>query len=172
MLALTPVWPALGVEVRGVDLRVPLADDDVEQLRRAYDQHSFLLFRGQELTVEQQVDVVGRFGPLLDERGDGVRHSFVSNAHPRGIVREGELLFHSDLAFTDEPVLGISLYGVDAPPGAAPPRYANALLAYRTLPDDLARRLNGLHVVHAYDLARQVNNVQARREDVGADAVR
>jgi taurine dioxygenase len=161
-MRLTSLSPAVGVEVHDVDLRDPLHADQVAALRAAFDEHHLLLFRDQVCGPDEQADLTGLFGPVLAER-NGSRHAFVSNTHPDGFVREGPLLFHSDLAFTREPVLGISLQALDVPASGAPTRYANAARAYATLPADVQARVADLHVVHAYDLWTQANEVEARR---------
>jgi taurine dioxygenase len=170
-MRLTPLSPALGVEVHEVDLRGALDPADVATLRAAFDEHHLLLLRGQTCGPEEQADLAALFGPVLAERG-GSRHAFVSNTHPDGFVREGPLLFHSDLAFTREPVLGISLQALDVPPGGAPTRYANAARACATLPPDVRARIADLHVVHAYDLWTQANEVEARRDAIDPTAPR
>jgi taurine dioxygenase len=172
----TPLSPAVGVEILDLDLAPldaggALDPDDVATLRAAYDEHHLLLVRGQSCGPDAQVAFTGLFGPVLAERS-GARHAFVSNTHPDGFVREGPLLFHSDLAFTPEPVLGISLQALDVPPGGAPTRYANAAAAYATLPADVRARLDDLHVVHAYDLWTQANELQARRDVIDPTAPR
>jgi len=48
-----PTTPAIGAEVRGVDLREPLAPDTVRVLERALFDHHVLFFRDQALSPEQ-----------------------------------------------------------------------------------------------------------------------
>ncbi len=59
-----PVAGALGVEIRGVDLSRPLADEAFEQIRRAFLRHLVIFFRGQDLTPDQQVAFARHFGPI------------------------------------------------------------------------------------------------------------
>ena len=41
--------PALGVEIRGLDLSRPLSDEQRRELGRLFDRHHLLLFRGQQV---------------------------------------------------------------------------------------------------------------------------
>ena len=55
--------PALGVQVRGIDLREPVDEDLAALLREAYADRLMVLFPGQQLSLDDQVRAVGLFGP-------------------------------------------------------------------------------------------------------------
>jgi taurine dioxygenase len=148
VFALRPLSPALGVEAVDLDVRAPMRAEDIDALRDALDDHHLVLFRGQDLTPEQQLAFVARFGPLCPERQ---LWSYVSNARPDGIVREGALRFHSDFAFAREPTLAISLLALEIPDEGAPTVFANAVRALDRMAPDLRARLSGLHVRNIYD---------------------
>lgn len=134
----------IGVEVDGL----PSAGEDIDALRDAFDRRHLLLLRGRDFSGAAQVALAGRFGTLLPEAG---LWTYVSNVHPDGIIREGALLFHSDLAFTPAPVDAISLHAVEAPGGGAPTAFADAVAAAAALPHVLRTRIEGLRVLNAYD---------------------
>ncbi len=170
--AFRPLSPALGAELSGIDL---MADGDpppevVAALRRAFAEHHLLLVRAGPVTVEAQLRLLGLFGPVLVNAG--VDHAFVSNTRPDGIIGMGELRFHSDLAFTPEPDLGLSLYGIDLPGGGTTTRFANAAKALRDLEPSLRRRLDGLTARHAFDLATQFGHDRALDTPVPATGYR
>jgi len=77
-LDMVSLSPAIGAEIRGVDLRAPLDDRRFRAIERLWLERSVLLFRGQDLSVERQVAFAERFGPAAD-----VRVAFV-DAIPRG----------------------------------------------------------------------------------------
>lgn len=139
---------AFGVEVIDVDVRAPFTADGIDALREAFDRHHLLLFRGQSLTPEAQLGFVGRFGPLCPERQ---LWSYISNARPDGIVREGALRFHADFAFAREPTLAISLHALEVPAGGAPTVFADATRAVDLLPPALRARLAEARVRNIYD---------------------
>lgn len=161
-LELRPLHPALGVEVRGLDVSRPFAGDDVARLRDAFDRHGLLLVRQHGVSADDQRRLVELFGPVRESQ------SHISNVEPDGYHPEWAMLFHSDYIFTDHPVLGISLYPLELAPGCAPTRFANLSLAAVTLPPALRRRIEGLHVVHMISVAGDApEDVRHREEDLG-----
>lgn len=160
------------MELRGVDLGQSLSEASLREIRAAWDAHHLLLFRGQHLTSDEQLRFVRHFGEPLLETLDGKPFSYVSNVRDDAIIRRGALFFHSDLAFTPDPLRALSLFAVDAPEGAAPTWFANAIRAYETLPEALRQRIEGLCALHTYDLAGQRGDVRYRIADLPPDAPR
>jgi taurine dioxygenase len=153
-----PLSPALGAEVTGLDLRKPLSRDEQEALRRLFDKHYLLLFRGQDISTEDHIRFVGTFGPVSDEKSDGSRHSFVSNVRPDGLFGDVELTFHADYEFRPDPPLAISLHGYDVEGPTAPTLFASLADAYRRLPSGLRDRLAGRISVYADDYTRKMTD--------------
>jgi taurine dioxygenase len=138
-----------GVEAVGVDLlgaASPAAD--IDSLREAFDRSHLLLLRGEPLQGEVQTAFAARFGTLVPE---GRLWNHVSNVRPDGIVPEGALLFHSDLAFTPSPVHAICLHALEVPSDGAPTRFADAVGAAKRLPSGLQQRLEGRSVLNVFD---------------------
>ncbi len=106
------------MEVRGVDLGRPLSEASLREIRAAWDTHHLLLFRGHDLTSDEQLRFIRHFGEPLLETMDGSPFSYVSNVRDDAIIREGALFFHSDLAFTPDPLRAISLFALEALDGA------------------------------------------------------
>src|SRR5690606_26222436 len=92
------------------DLREPLADADQQQLRSLLHRQGLLVFRGQQLSHEQQIRVMGYCGPVL-HAPDGI--GYISTSAEKGSLGTGELAFHSDLSFTPHPFHAISLHATD-----------------------------------------------------------
>ena len=70
-----------------------------------------------------------------------------------GQERGGFLPWHSDLIYSDKINRGGILRAVDIPAhGDGRTGFIDRIPAYETLPDDLKRRIEGLHVVYAMDL--------------------
>jgi taurine dioxygenase len=152
--------PAIGVEVRGVDLSQPLSPAVRRQIRNLFDRHGLLLFRRQHLDEDAHVEVCRALRPVVDPV------AWVSNV-TAGFHPEGELLWHSDYAFTPHPMLGLSLYAIEVAPGAVPTRFANSASAVDVLPEVTRAELRGLHVVHCIDSVDGRDNVRTRLDDVG-----
>ena len=62
-LTLTPLTPAVGVEIGNVDLTA-LSAGEFAQIEAAWHRHSVLLFRGQNLGDDDLLDFSRRFGEL------------------------------------------------------------------------------------------------------------
>jgi len=104
-----------------------------------------LLFRGQSLTMDQQLDASEIFGPVM--RG-AMDNYLVSNVEEEGLLGDGELLFHVDIPFVPAPSLGGSLQALDVDQGVSATRFASAFRAWEQLPEDLQCRIDGKTVLH------------------------
>ncbi len=139
----------VGVEIHEVDLTAPVATADVEQLRELYRAHHLLLFRGAVLTGERQVEVVRWCGPVLAEKFGAF--GVISNVVEGSPVPEGGLAYHSDFAFTPDPLLGISLHALVVPDDGAPTRFADVARATRELPPAWRKELEGRRILNVFD---------------------
>ena len=163
---------ALGVEVLGLDLRRdPIEAYGSHLLRLVADEH-LVVVRGQALALEDQVRILGLFGAVDDELGDGMPSYYVSNARADGQLGEVELLFHSDWTWTPAPVVVASLYAEEIAGACVPTRFANAARAYARLPQALKARLAPLRAVHlSYrpTVVEEAYSTRRRLADLPAD---
>lgn len=139
----------VGVEIHEVDLNSSVDDAMVDTLRAAYREQHLLLFRGQHLSGERQVEVLSWFGPVLAEKAGPF--GYVSNVIEGAVVPEGGLSFHSDFAFTADPLEGISLHAVTVPATGAPTRFADAVRVVDRLPTGLRARLERARILNVFD---------------------
>jgi taurine dioxygenase len=161
-MELVDVAGPIGVEVRGVDLHEPLDDESVAPLRDAFDRRHLLLFRAQEISGDEQVRLCRHFGPIAREGAE--EHGLVSNTDPGGILREGALPFHSDFAFTHEPVRALSLYALVVPEGGAPTVFADAVGVLDRVPTALRLELDHRSVVNVYDFSGPTDRRMRERD--------
>ena len=109
-----PLSSALGAEIRGVDVR-DLSEETFARVLRAWHDHLVILLRGQELTEDDPWKFGLRFGPLsggylreLEASRAGI--AYVSNVRKDGkligILPDGEVQFHSDQSYTEQPTQG------------------------------------------------------------------
>ena len=172
-IEMTPLSPSLGVEVRGVDLTRPLPPETADLLRGEWAQHHLILLRGQQIDEDQQVAFAHIFGPV-SHRGAYMKDrmaTHVSNVRPDGILGGGVLHFHSDHTFFARPLKAICLYGVEVPTAGGETLFANAIQAYRNLPNDLKQRIEGLTSVQLFDYSGDYNR-RSLLEDAPDDAPR
>jgi taurine dioxygenase len=150
----------LGAEVRGVDVHRELPSEQVRQLLEAFDRRHLLLFPDQNMTGHEQVRLCQHFGPVVGEE----KYSFISNVLPAGVLREGALPFHSDLAFTDDPVQAISLFAVEVPAVGAPTVFADAVGVLDLVTPELRSRLEQRSIVNVYDFSRPFDQRMRERD--------
>src|SRR5690606_28403579 len=119
---------ALGAEVRCGDVRT-LTPEALDEVRQAALDHLVVLIRGQTLTDPELIAFGRRLGPLdlapLAKTGKekGRAHPeivVVSNVtemgQPIGVLRDAEVVWHSDNSYREEPVSFSALYALEVPP--------------------------------------------------------
>ena len=116
-MQLAPISPLFGVEVTGVDLRLEQSSQIKERLRDAWHKHGLLIFRGHDLNDEQLDGVASIFGEISYEGYGHVK--YVSNVMPKQHSPNGELAFHTDFSFVENPLRGLMLYAIEVPPPGA-----------------------------------------------------
>jgi taurine dioxygenase len=156
--------PGTGVEIGDLDLSGPLADSVVSRLRKLFHDRHLLVARGQTLTADTQVRVSGWFGPVRTSGKGPI--GYVSNTRPDGLVPEGPLPFHSDMSFTESPLLGISLYAIEVPGHGASTLFADAAAAVGCLPESTREKLEGRRVLN---IAGYGSNFNGRRPEADCD---
>lgn len=146
-LAWKPLGP-FGARV-DLDLAQEIPMPKVEELRSLWDEHHLLYFADQQLSTADQIRVSGWFGPVLDEH----KEAFISVDPKLGGAGLGRLAYHSDLACSPHPLLGLSLYGLDVTDNASSTVFVDVVAAAASLPDQLREQVEGLHVLLLWPLS-------------------
>ncbi len=158
-LVIHALSPALGIEVRGLDVSRPVDDATIATLRRLVDDHGVVVFRHQDIDADTQIAFSRRFGPLQEVAQKQYQMPGKPFIYVIGnVVENGRAvsdpsvgrLWHSDQSFLPNPAFGSLLYGVECPPEGADTLFANMYLAYETLPADVRQRIEHLHAVHSF----------------------
>jgi taurine dioxygenase len=175
-LQITPLSPVLGAEVIGLDLRQPLDAATRREVYAAFVRYHVLCFRDQQLNKAEQIAFTGQFGTLerhiARNRGsDNPLVHTVSNLNadgkPSGKV--GSQGWHTDKSFRPEPSLATILHAVVMPPNGGDTCFANMYSAYDALGDAEQAELDGVRVIHSWELSQQKHGRQATPEEI-ADA--
>lgn len=168
-LEIRPLSPALGAEIRGVDLAQAIDDTTFGEILRAWHDHGLILLRGQSFSEDQQVDFGRRFGEVAPwsrfaakEKG---RHPYImlvtnlkENGEFVGSLPEGEIEFHSDGIYIETPSAGTMLHAVAIPSRGGQTAFASMYKAYETLTAEMKARLEGLKARHAFTYNSQKQN--------------
>jgi alpha-ketoglutarate-dependent taurine dioxygenase len=159
-LMIRPLSAALGLEILDVDLRNPLPPPVIARLREAWYEGLILLLRDQTLSEEDQVRFAECFGPPartinVNNTGKHPAVMLVSNIRkdgkPIGALPDGEMHFHTDQCYIEKPAAASMLYAIEVPRVGGNTLFANAYLAYETLPAEIKHRIDGRKAVNAYD---------------------
>jgi taurine dioxygenase len=181
-IQVTPLSPACGAEIEGVDLTKPLSRETVEAIKQAWGRHLVLVFRGQTLSQDDQLRFASYFGDLglrkkapekLRSRNEGTLQEsnkdadkvlLVSNikvdGKPIGAFGEGEFWFHIDSGYTSRPYRYTFLYALELPSTGGNTMFSNMYKAYEAVPAALKDKLKGrkaLHI-HEYNRAKQASS--------------
>lgn len=111
------------------------------EVKRLFEEHGLLVFRNQDLTMDQQRAVMNRLGPVLD---DIYTVGYVSNTCKDGILGDSEVSFHSDFIYMPEPLLGLSLHAIDVQYEQSWTRFASCTRALEALPGALRTRIENM----------------------------
>ena len=170
-ITVTPLSAACGAEISGVDLRDPLDSQTVKEIEQAFHDHVVVVFRGQDITEEEQMAFANAFGGLGERRrspnGNNPGGSydtpfmFVTNildektGEPIGAFGDGEMWFHHDTSYYEMPHKATLLYSITLPDSGGNTCFANMYKAYENVPADLKRKLEGRRVLQIHDYKRR-----------------
>src|SRR3984957_16166130 len=168
-MELIALGPYFGVEVRGIDLNdVASSDAAYRATRAALEEHSVLLFRGQEVTDDVQAAFSRAFGPLervkIGSVGAGTFYSRLNNiaadgtlvpeTHQQALTARANQLWHTDSSFKATPALASVLSARIVPDSGGETEFTSTRQAWSRLPRAMQLRLRDAIVPHAYANSR------------------
>ncbi|MEP4377406.1 MAG: TauD/TfdA family dioxygenase [Alphaproteobacteria bacterium] len=153
------VGAACGAEIEGVDLSDNMDDATFAAIEAALVEHQVIVFRGQDITTEDQKAFGRRFGALTV-------HPFApsDSEAPDLIVFDNDAdnppwgtdVWHSDETFRAEPPLGTILRALIVPDYGGDTLFASMAAAYEGLSDHMQQFVSGLEAVHDFKPFRQL----------------
>ena len=168
-MELIALGPDFGVEVRGIDL-IDVASSDAAHYatRSSLEEHSVLLFRGQEVTDDVQAAFSRAFGPLervkIGSVGAGTFYSRLHNiaadgtlvpeTHQQALTARANQLWHTDSSFKTTPALASVLSARIVPDHGGETELTSTRHAWSRLAPALQARLRDAIVTHAYANSR------------------
>ncbi len=168
-----PISPAIGAEIGGIDLSVPLPPAAVGEIRRALLTYLVIFFRDQALSPQQLIDFAKYFGEISYYpfvRGmDDFPEIVEVVKEPEETVNFGGL-WHTDTSYLLEPPLGSVLYACDVPAGRGDTLFANMYAAYEALSPGMQTALDGLVGVNSAEKPDAAHTRTTRIEAAGMDA--
>jgi len=167
-MELVPLGPGFGVEVRGVSVLDVATDAEAyKAVRAAFEEHSLLVFRDQDIADDVQAAYSRAFGPLeltkVSSLGQNTFYSRLTN-NMKGkivppddrqiLVAKANALWHTDSSFKKTPALASVLTARVLPGDGGETEFTSTRLAWERLPADLQGRLKEAVATHSYANSR------------------
>jgi taurine dioxygenase len=166
-ITVSPLTPAIGAEIGNVDLG-QVTDQEIIDIRAALLKHKVVFFREQTLSQAQHIGLARGFGELEIHPATPSSQSNPEVLHiAHGPESKGqENFWHSDVTWREKPSLGSILKAVKVPAVGGDTLFANMVLAYELLPENMKEAITGRVAIH--DIAR----VFAKRLNKSAEELR
>src|SRR5262245_8514375 len=151
-LMLTPLHPVFVAEASGLDLTKPISRAEACAINAAMNQYGVLVWRGQPLTAQQQIEFATAFGPLdiglkrvfkRQERLEDERLIDISNVDidgnvqrrdsPKNLSNFANQLWHSDSSFMCPRAAYSMLHALATPSWGGDAEFADLRAEYDTL---------------------------------------
>lgn len=146
-----PLTPAIGAEIKNIDLGAGLNGTNFESLREALYRYQVIFFRDQAITVEAQKELGKRFGELVAHPNDpGLEgHPEVMTIHAdESSKRIAGERWHSDVSCSNEPPMGSILRIFEVPSHGGDTLFSSMYSAYQGLSELMKEFLGGLSAIH------------------------
>lgn len=166
-LQFKPLHKVFAAEASGIDLTLPASGPDLRAINAAMNEHAVLVFRGQPLTAQQQLNFAKSFGPLdiglkrvfkRPERLGDERLIDISNVDAQGNVARRDSpknlsnfanqLWHSDSSFMNPRAAYSMLHCVITPSWGGNTEFADLRNAYDTLDERTRTEIQNLKAEH------------------------
>ena len=169
-MEIVPLGPGFAAELRGVTLAEIAADNArYKEARAALEEHSVLVFRGQDVTDEAQLAFSRRFGALevtkVGSQGAGTNLVILTTIDENGKVvpadhrlamrNKANQLWHTDSTFKRVPALASVLSARVIPARGGETEYVSTRLAWERLDPALRKRLKNSFAWHDYAHSRR-----------------
>jgi alpha-ketoglutarate-dependent 2,4-dichlorophenoxyacetate dioxygenase len=166
---IVPLGPGFAAELRGVMLADVVSDDAAYvAARAAFEEHSVLVFRGQQVTDELQLAFSRRFGPpevtKVGSQGTGSHFVILSTIgsdgkvvpsdHRLSLRSKANQLWHTDSSFKSVPALTSILSARIIPARGGETEYVSTRLAFERLDSGLRKKLENSFAWHDYTHSR------------------
>jgi len=168
-----------GVEIRDFDLRTVTAQDGYSEIREAFDRHSLLVFRDQQLDDEAQLAFGRLFGTIEIRQKQPEKHraemSMVSNLRDDGSVageesrpvmqHKANQLWHTDSTFLPWPALANIIAPRVLSSSGGETEFVSTRAAWTDMPEALREKIRSRVLRHSYAHSRKKIAEVAASED-------
>ena len=164
-----PLHDGFGAEVRGASLLDIVCSDPLHrEVRAAFEAHSVLVFRGQDVSDDIQATFARGFGSLertkAGSSGAGTLYSRLNNVGADGhvvapsdramLIAKANQLWHTDSSFKPLPALASVLSARVIPADGGGTEFVSTRVAWETLPAARRAEIEDLDFMHSYATSR------------------
>lgn len=172
-ITVTPLHATFAARVEGADLTQPIDAATADELRDAIDTHGVLVFPGEKLTEDQQIDFANLFGTLDVRNGiiqTGIKQRIserlvdISNIDDKGQLLDrqnrrrmanlGNQLWHTDASFKATTAKYSLLHAHTVVSEGGETQYADMCAAYEALPQKMKDKIADLEAEHSVIASR------------------
>ena len=168
-MEIIPLGPGFAAELRGVAIADVAANDAIyAAVRAAFEEHSVLVFRGQDVTNESQLAFSRRFGPpeitKVGSLGTGTNFVILTTIgedgkvvpadHRLALRNKANQLWHTDSSFKGVPALTSILSARIIPDHGGETEFVSTRLAFERLEPALQKKLENAFAWHHYAYSR------------------
>jgi taurine dioxygenase len=148
----SPLGPALGAEIGGIDIASGISKEQFAELRQAYIDYGVIFLRDQDITPDQHIEFARRWGDI------NVNRFFQAVAtHPliAEVRKEAEQKanigssWHTDHSYDQIPAMGSILYAREVPSVGGDTLFASMYAAYDALSDGFKAMLSTMNAEHS-----------------------
>ncbi len=154
-LDVRPLHPALGAEILGIDLHEDLSAEVLGAIEAVWKKYNVVVFRNQTWNDDDQRRFARFFGDVQFPHTDAnskAELTFIGNAKPEGSLPDGEMVFHQDSAYREQPTRATMLYAIEVPSSGGDTRFASTINAYALLEPELRERILGYDIFFNFDV--------------------
>ena len=167
-----PVSGALGAEIKGVDISIPLDAEVVSEIRNALLKNLVIFFQNQVISPQQQLNFAEQFGipmeyPQLKGLPDCPLVTEVIKLEHETLNFGG--VWHSDTTYLQQPPMASLLYAIEIPPYRGDTLFSNQYMAYETLSEGLKKTLSELVGVNTSSKPEVSMTRENRMHEAGLD---
>jgi alpha-ketoglutarate-dependent 2,4-dichlorophenoxyacetate dioxygenase len=168
-MRLISLGPRFAAELRGVEL-IDVATNDAayRAVREAFEEHSVILFRNQEINDDVQVAFSRAFGPLERTKVGSLcagtlyvhitnvaaNTTLVAETDRQALANRANQLWHTDSSFKGTPALASVLSARTIPEDGGETEFVSTRLAWDRLSEAQREELRDLVAVHSYATSR------------------
>ena len=149
--SLNPITPAIGAEISGIDLSLPLSQAQLDQIYQDLIDHNVIFFRDQNISPQNHVALANSFGEIEPP------HPVYPHVKgfPEIVLLENDSnnppdtdVWHTDVTFKSDPAFTSILYSKIIPPTGGDTLWCSLSAIYESLPNDMKKYLESLRAVH------------------------